>query len=560
MTRLCFGTFGRVLRECKKDSVNDTTLIGELTRTIDPECEYAESDGTAVSKLLSCTQGLSNGNARRVGQKKQTETSGFVQGYLTNRLSNVVAAAETADRRVVAQNIADNFLHLLDEDRKVLIVPALFDIIASDTIIDREKAKSFERYVGQKKTRLLSARDIILPELLAGILLYTVVAVPNKDGEECAKQIDRAYVDRFQKTAEGFTISDKLTPVIDDSDPEAAALAVQRYLQKVRDKYENVYTLISKSEAIPFYSIFVCNNIEYRTPLAGTQGKTYRSEIVKDATVEKLINLSRHIIISGTGGIGKTMMMRHLLFDAILKYPDTGVLPIFFLLKDFEDTGEPLIKHVCRIVTNFGTGISEDKVISMLEAGKCILMFDGLDEISRNKRDQFYKLLEAFIDRFTEAQFIISTRPNRKMTPLMRFRTVYVKPFTLDQAVASIDKVVFRPDDESIKERFKNALITKLYKTHWVFAENPLLLTIMLMTFEKYEDIPSKMHTFYRKAFDALAQEHDANKGYSRPLYTGLEADDFALYLAEYNGPLVKTTYEKNIVNKVHCLIPEEAA
>ena len=27
-----------------------------------------------------------------------------------------------------------------------------------------------------------------------------------------------------------------------------------------------------------------------------------------------------------------------------------------------------------------------------------------------------------------------------------------------------------------------------------------------------------------------------------------------------YNGPLVKTTYEKNIVNKVHCLIPEEAA
>ncbi len=29
---------------------------------------------------------------------------------------------------------------------------------------------------------------------------------------------------------------------------------------------------------------------------------------------------------------------------------------------------------------------------------------------------------------------------------------------------------------------------------------------------------------------------------------------------SKYNGPLVKTTYEKNIVNKVHCLIPEEAA
>ena len=28
----------------------------------------------------------------------------------------------------------------------------------------------------------------------------------------------------------------------------------------------------------------------------------------------------------------------------------------------------------------------------------------------------------------------------------------------------------------------------------------------------------------------------------------------------KYNGPLVKTTYEKNIVNRVRCLIPEEAA
>lgn len=534
MTRLCFGTFGRVLRECKKESVNDTTLIGELTRTIDPECEYAESDGTAVSKLLSCTQGLSNGNARRVGQKRQTETTDFSQGYLTNRLSNVVAAAETIDRRVVAQNIADHFLCLLDEDRKDLIVPALFDIMASDTVIDTEKQKSFEKYVGQKKTRLLSARDIVLPELLAGILLYTVIAVPNKDGENCAKLIDRAYVDRFKKAAEAFKIREELTPIVDDSDPKAAAMAIQRYLEKVRDKYENVYTLISKSEPVPFYSIFVCNNIEYLYPFAGSHGNTFRADIIENATVEKITSYSKYIILSGTGGIGKTMMMRHLLFDAIIRYPETGILPIFFLLKDFDDTGEPLVNHVCRIVSNYGTGITNEKVISLLEEGKCLLMFDGLDEISRNKRDQFYKLLEAFIDRFTEDQFIISTRPNRRMSPLLRFKTMYVRPFSKDQAIASIDKLVFRPDDDTIKERFKEALNTKLFRTHKVFAENPLLLTIMLMTFEKYEDIPSKMHTFYRKAFDALAQEHDANKGYSRPLYTGLEADDFALYLAEF--------------------------
>ena len=170
MLRLCFGTLGRVLRECKIKSVSDVELVGTLTRTIDPTCEYGSSEGTAVSRLLSCEQNLSNGQARRTGQRARTNHSDFESGHETNRLSGVVGAALNVDRYDVAQKIKSTVIPLLDSDRKDLLVPSLFDIIASDTVIDNEKSGSFQKYVGQNKSSLLLQREVSLPELLAGLL------------------------------------------------------------------------------------------------------------------------------------------------------------------------------------------------------------------------------------------------------------------------------------------------------------------------------------------------------------------------------------------------------
>ena len=538
--RLCFGTLGRVLKACKfEQGVSDVRLIGELTKSIDPECEYGDSDGTAVSRLLSCDQNLSNGSARRKGQKRCTSYSGFEEGYLTNRLSNVIAAAKMVSREAVAQSISDNVLPLLDEDRKLLIVPSLFSIIESDEIIDGERSASFERYVGRTKRSLLSQRDIVLPDLIAGLLIYVVISVKNTDGKKDANKVDRSFVDEFRKEAGSFRVSETISMCSRDRYVAAAALtscedAVLSYMNKLRDKYEKIYTLINKFEPISFYSVFVCNDVVRKVPVTSSYHDTYHSEYIHDVTVKELSKVSKYIIFSGTGGIGKSMMMRHLMFDAIERYSETGIMPIFLLLKDFEDKGKPLVEYISENINNYGTGIERDNLISLLNEGRCLLLFDGLDEIGNKNEDRFGKLLEAFIDRFSNNQYIISSRPSRTFAPFLRFTPMFIRPFTKAQALSLIDKISFRTDDPTIKERFRKELDQRLFLSHREFAENPLLLTIMLMTYEKYEDVPSKMHNFYRKAYDALAQEHDANKGYKRPLAMGVSADDFAEYLAEF--------------------------
>lgn len=528
------------MKSCKfEQGVSDVRLIGELTKTIDPECEYGDSDGTAVSRLLSCSQNLSNGNARRIGQKRNTVHSEYEEGYLTNRLSNVIEAAKTVERMVVARNIADNVLPLLDEDRKPLIVPSLFHIIESDNFIDLERSANFEKYVGEKKNSLLSRRDIVLPDLIASLLIYVVISVKNTDGKTDANKIDRNFVDSFKNSVELFHITEIMeaspTSFCDVNIAEPLSKdAVLAYMNKLQDKYDKIYTLINKYEPIPFYSVFICNDVVRKDPVPNVYKNAYHSEYIHDVTAKELSKYSKYVIFSGTGGIGKSMMMRHLMFDTIAKYPETGIIPIFLLLKNFENNGKPLVDYICENISNYGTGIKRGNLISLLNEGKCLLLFDGLDEIGSKNEDHFSKLLESFIDRFSNNQYIISSRPSRTFAPFLRFTPMFIRPFTKEQSLSLIDKISFRTDDPTIKERFRSELDQRLFRSHKEFAENPLLLTIMLMTYEKYEDVPSKMHNFYRKAYDALAQEHDANKGYKRPLAMGVSADDFSEYLAEF--------------------------
>ena len=108
-----------------------------------------------------------------------------------------------------------------------------------------------------------------------------------------------------------------------------------------------------------------------------------------------------------------------------------------------------------------------------------------------------------------------------------------VEPFSKEKALELIDKLEYH-DPES-KAKFRDDLDKKLYRSHQQFASNPLLLTIMLMTYTSYGEVPAKRHVFYAKAYETMARLHDASKGaYVRPMHTGLTPEDFAVYFAEF--------------------------
>lgn len=138
------------------------------------------------------------------------------------------------------------------------------------------------------------------------------------------------------------------------------------------------------------------------------------------------------------------------------------------------------------------------------------------------------------MNRYDLNQFIMSSRPS-DFSMYERFTVLQLMPMEKKQSLQLIKQLQFSDEGKIIKERFLEKLDKELYMSHQDFASNPLLLTIMLMTFEQYADIPSKVHIFYQEAYETLAKKHDASKGgFSRRLKTGLSSEEYAKYFAEF--------------------------
>lgn len=545
MTRLCFGTFAQILRLCKLDNVTDLVLVGMMTRTVDPDCQYSNRDNaTAVSRLFSCTGNLSSGGGLNTGSgatKKPGES-----------ISEVIHGAQKADKGLVVAQFREKVLGLIDEDKKERAVLALLELIENDNVLDDDKKKSFEKYLGKTKTALLAQREFELDELLAGIFLYvTAAAITNTVGQETIKGLTPDYL-KGLTNSRGIRIADHLAvapgrpaaaavaadppdqPVVQETaGAQKAAPDFRVYLDNAKEKYRAIKTLLNHDQPRPFYDFYVCNDI-FRRPNGHRKADQEQLVEISKVTVKQLTAVSRFIIIAGAGGLGKSMMMRHLLLNAIDNHDQLNLLPIFVPLKDYDDSSPGILDYAFSKFASLGAGTGREALEEALQRGSCLFLFDGLDEIGMGHTKDFEQALEAFADRYPDNFLVISSRPCQAFISYSRFSVMQLQPFSRDQAVQLIDQLEFRPDEPSIKAKFRSELGRSLYWSHRPFIENPLLLTIMLMTFERFAEVPAKMHIFYREAFLALSVTHDASKGaYKRALKTGLSIDTFGDYFAE---------------------------
>ncbi|NMA72684.1 MAG: NACHT domain-containing protein [Bacteroidales bacterium] len=544
MNKLCFGTFGQLLRLSKRSNISNPTLIGTMTRTVDPNCQYINSDNkSTVSRLLSCDGDLSRG------------TVDGEEGAIGKGISNVVIKAQQANKNDVIEGFRENVIPLLNPDKTERLTLALLELIKHDETL-ASKDVSFEQYLGKKKDTLLTQDVFFLDEFLAGLFLFvTATGIDNREGKKTIEKFTEEYLDGLENTD---SIKINLYGTINQSTPQELLAGdiiksfsqdnsksnflennrsvLEEYLQNTKRKYEYTKTLLYSNQPKPFYDFYVCNDIEAKIKKATRFTTATETVTIKDVNSRQLFNLSSFIILSGTGGLGKSMMMRHLLLDSIDSYSESGIVPIFIPIKDYDENVESLFNYIFSKISPLSADITPGNLETLLNYGKVLLLLDGLDEIKYDQAQRFQLELEQFTDRYSENRFVISSRPDlNNFVSFSRFLIFKLNVFSHDQALELVDKLEFRPDEPAIKHKFSEALKTDLYRTHHAFTANPLLLTIMLMTFEQYAEVPSKMHIFYREAFSVLASKHDASKGaYQRTLKTGLTSHRLEEYFTEF--------------------------
>ncbi len=286
--------------------------------------------------------------------------------------------------------------------------------------------------------------------------------------------------------------------------------AFKEYLKKAYNKYSKIKTLLYKTEPKYLYDFFECNNLKYD------------DKQIDPIDINNILNISNFLIIKGTGGIGKSTLMKHLFLNELEK---NDLIPIFFELKDLNSSEESLEDCIYNSINKLGCEFERQYFEYAMKSGKFLVLLDGYDEISSTRLEKFPKELEEMTDKYENNCYIMSSRPSENFISFQRFTVLESQPFTKEKTINLIKKIDY---DEEIKQRFIKELCINLYDKHQSFASNPLLLTIMLLTYNDYAEIPDKLHLFYEQAFETLYLKHDATKsGYRREMQSKLTRNIF---------------------------------
>ena len=251
---------------------------------------------------------------------------------------------------------------------------------------------------------------------------------------------------------------------------------------------------------------------------------TYKSIKNKEITiktdeVQNLLDLSHKIIITGLGGMGKTIMMKFMHINCIKQL---DLIPVFITLRNIPVTHRKKIifKSVKKSLTQYGAKMSDELIEESLQKGCYLILFDGFDEIKSDISGTIAKAIMKFSRKYNNNYFVVSSRPSDEYISWSDFKEFHCEPMTKKQALALIDKIEF---DAETKNDFKNELEIKYYDEHESFASNPLLLTIMFKVYSINGDIPDDFCDFYAKAFTVMFYEHDKNtKNHIREIHSRL--------------------------------------
>ncbi len=304
------------------------------------------------------------------------------------------------------------------------------------------------------------------------------------------------------------------------------------YVRKSKGKYSKLKTLLYSSQERNFDDFFVCNTI---STVYAPFRRVPSNKTIENVTLEKLAEKSRCTLLVGMGGIGKSMMMRHLFLTSIREYDKTGLIPILVTLREFGAENNDLFNVIVDSVHRFDITFSAAHVHRLMADGKCQLLLDGLDEIKPSDLNYFQLQLDALIDRYPGNQYVMSSRDFSEFVELTRFRTLWMLPFSNEQALELIDKLEYYPEQPKLKQQFREKLVNEYFETHAEFVTNPLLLTLMLMNFRRFSDVPEKKYLFYEQAYQTLLQRHDADKlAYKRVFQSVNDPSEFTWVFREF--------------------------
>ncbi len=247
---------------------------------------------------------------------------------------------------------------------------------------------------------------------------------------------------------------------------------------------------------------------------------------VPTSSARRLLNKYNYITIIGSAGSGKSTIVKYLYTNCF----DEGFkIPIKIELRYLNEFKGSINDYIYNEIFHFQKlGFSNPIIDRLLSSDSFVFFFDGYDELNSSIKSKTTKDIDSFVQKYPLNKYVITSRPYTSVDLLPLFTNFHVCDLEPNEIASFVKKQI--PNSESeLAEKIIKAINKVENHSYNTFLSNPLLLSMFILTFQSYSDIPQKRSEFYDQVFDTLFSTHDAvsKLAYVREKISGLSKDQF---------------------------------
>jgi GTPase SAR1 family protein len=300
-------------------------------------------------------------------------------------------------------------------------------------------------------------------------------------------------------------------------------VGVRKYLVEQEKKYSTLKTLLRGNTPVYIYDIY------YSVKLVTDKRKN-----INTYNIESVFAATKYITITGDAGSGKSTLAKHLFLNSIKTNYKIPILVELRYLNSYEGS---FLEYLISKINDDGVADTRPILERLLSAGKFVFFLDGFDELKAEVKSDVVDEINRFVDKYSNNNFILTTRPYSDVELLPRFHNYKIKSLGIDNG--EIDEFIDLQlkDEQELAEKIKASIRDSDRELIGSFLANPLLLTLYILTFQSDASIPEKRHIFYRRVINALFSEHDSKTklGYVREKLSGLSQEKFEKILKVFS-------------------------
>ena len=235
-------------------------------------------------------------------------------------------------------------------------------------------------------------------------------------------------------------------------------------------------------------------------------------EIKEKIPGKEAVSKYRTLMILGKPGAGKTTFLKHLVIQCSRGLFQGELVPFFITLKEFAEVEEqPKLKLFDYLAKYINDDNKEDLDI-ILKNGKALICLDGLDEVLQKDTNRVIKEIEQLALKYPQNQYLMTCRIAAKEYTFTQFTEVEIADFDWEQITIFANNWF----ENKLIKAYKFLGRLEKDKPIQELASNPLLVTLLCLTFEESGDFPGNRAGLYKEGIDALLKKWDAKRGIER--------------------------------------------